>query len=293
MNSRRRVLLSVVLCASLVLVASFGAGEALSRPASSVIGDPPPDLHAVPVLFGRVGRESVSGWLIRGTPHHGAVLLLHGVRSDRRAMLERARLLGRSGYSVLLIDLPAHGESTGTRITFGLREGAGVRAALDFLRHELPGEPIGVIGVSLGAASMVLSKATPPPNAVVLESMYPTIEEAVTDRLTRRLGAAGRAVAPLLLWQLPLRLGITADDLRPVVDISSLHAPVLVMSGTLDQHTTLAESRHIFEAAAEPKEFWAVEGAAHVDLLTHAPQAYASRVLPFLANHLHRDTDPR
>ena len=90
-----------------------------------------------------------------------------------------------------------------------------------------------------------------------------------------------------------MRLGITADELRPVAEMPSLHAPVLLMSGTLDQNTTLAVSRRIFEAAAEPKAFWAVEGAAHVDLLTHAPQAYAARVLPFLANHLHRDTDPR
>jgi fermentation-respiration switch protein FrsA (DUF1100 family) len=122
--------------------------------------------------------------------------------------------------------------------------------------------------------------------------MYPTIAEAVTDRLTQRLGPAGQALAPLLLWQLPLRLGITADELRPVGGMPSLRAPVLVMSGSLDQHTTLAESRRIFEAAAEPKEFRAVEGAAHVDLFTYAPQAYASTVLPFLGRHFHSPTQP-
>ncbi|HET7868106.1 MAG TPA: alpha/beta hydrolase [Burkholderiaceae bacterium] len=288
----RRVLISAVLCAGLVLIACLGAGEALSRPASHPIGDPPPDLHAHSVRFSTAAGEPVAGWFIRGTERHGAVLLLHGIRSDRRAMVERARLLGGAGYSVLLIDLPAHGESGGARITFGLHEGAGVRAALGFLRGQLPGEPVGVIGVSLGAASLVLSKATPPPDAVVLESMYPTIAEAVTDRLTQRLGPAGQAIAPLLLWQLPLRLGITADELRPVDGMPSLHAPVLVMSGTVDQQTTLAESRRIFEAAAAPKDFWAVEGAAHVDLFTHAPQAYASLVLPFLARHLHPPTQP-
>lgn len=292
MNTRRAIF-SAVFCAGLGLLACVGAGEALSRPASHPVGDPPPGLNALAVVFSTADREPVSGWFIRGTAHRGAVLLLHGVRSDRRAMVERARLLGQAGYSVLLIDLPAHGESGGARITFGLREGAGVRAALGFLRRQLPGEPVGVIGVSLGAASLVLSKATPPPDAVVLESMYPTIAEAVADRLMLRLGPAGRAMAPLLLWQLPVRLGLTADELRPIAEMPSLRAPVLVMAGTLDQHTTLAESRRIFEAAAEPKEFWAVEGAAHVDLFAHSPQAYASRVLPFLANHLHQPTNPR
>lgn len=67
-------------------------------------------------------------------------------------MLGRARFLQSEGYSVLLVDLPAHGESLGERITFGAREAAGVTSALAFLRNELPDERVGVIGVSLGAA---------------------------------------------------------------------------------------------------------------------------------------------
>lgn len=286
MPELRRIALGAVLCTGLVALAALGAGEALSRPASRVIGPAPADLHAQPVSLATRFNGSVAGWFIPGTPGRGAVLLLHGVRADRRAMIERARLLGRHGHAVLLIDLPAHGESSGDRISFGVREADGVAAALAYLRRQLPGEAIGVIGVSLGAASLVLSSPDPAPDAVVLESMYPTITEAVTDRLTRRLGAAGELLAPLLLWQLPLRVGVSTDELRPVDAIASLHAPVLVAAGTRDEHTTLAESRRIFDAAPGPKRFWAVEGAAHVDLLNAGPVAYEAEVLPFLARYL-------
>jgi len=271
------------------LAAAFiGAGEALSRPAARSIGEAPPDLHAASVSIDVPSASVVAGWLSKGVPGRGGVLLLHGVRSDRRQMIERARLLGRQGYTVLLIDLPAHGESKGSRITFGYKEGEGVNAALAYLRRELPGEPIAVLGVSLGAAAAVLAKATPPPDAMILESMYPTIAEAVTDRLTRRLGPFGSVIAPLLLWQLPFRLGITADDLRPIEAMASLHTPVLIASGSNDRHTTLAESKRIFDAALQPKEFWPVEGAEHVDLYTYGPREYESRVLPFLAKYLAR-----
>jgi fermentation-respiration switch protein FrsA (DUF1100 family) len=201
-------------------------------------------------------------------------------------MIERSNLLSRLGYSTLLIDLPAHGESSGDRITFGVRESEGVRAAINYLRQQLPGEKVGVIGVSLGAASIVLSQATPAPDAVVLESMFPTIREAVSDRLVRQLGPAGRYLAPPLLWQLPLRLGLTPEQIQPIAVISALKAPVLVAAGTIDQHTTLEESRRIFDAAVEPKEFWAVEGAAHVDLYKYGPKAYEQVILPFLAKYL-------
>jgi uncharacterized protein len=56
------------------------------------------------------------------------VLLLHGVRADRLAMVSRAQLLTRQGFSVLLIDLQAHGATPGEAITLGYRESTDVVA---------------------------------------------------------------------------------------------------------------------------------------------------------------------
>ena len=93
-------------------------------------------------------------------------------------------------------------------------------------------------------------------------------------------------LAPLLLAQFQPRLGTSVERLRPVDHIGSLGAPVLILSGTLDQHTTLDEARAIFAAARAPKEFWAVEGAAHVDLQGYAKGEYERRVAAFLGAHL-------
>lgn len=114
-------------------------------------------------------------------------------------MLSRMRLLNAAGYSVLAIDLAAPGESAAARITFGANESRGVAAAVTYLRQACPGERIGIVGVSLGAASFVLARPRPVVDAVVLESMYPTIEDAIANRLAIRLGPVGRHLAPLLL----------------------------------------------------------------------------------------------
>lgn len=270
--------------AAIVIV--LAAGEMLSRPARSRIGAVPAGLDVHGVTLATPSAGAVSGWFIPGKPGGGAVLLLHGVRSNRNQMVARARFLHAAGYATLLIDLPAHGESGGDRITFGVREAQGVRAALDYLRQTALGERIGVIGVSLGGASLVFADVLPAPSAVVLESMYPTIAEAVTDRLVMRFGASGQAIAPLLLWQLPIRLGVSADELKPIDGIGKLRAPVLIASGMLDQQTTIAETRRLFAAAAEPKALWEVEGAAHVDLHAFDPRAYEKHILSFLGKHL-------
>lgn len=270
------------------LVAMLALGESLTRARHHEVGAAPPDLQASDVAISMPAGGVVRGWYVSGRPGAGSVLLLHGVRSDRRQMLSRARFLRDAGYATLSIDLPAHGESSGDRIAFGAHEAAGVVAALAWLQRRQPGEPVGVIGVSLGAAAFVLADARPAPEAVVLESMYPTVREATRDRLSLRLGAAGASLAPLLLLQLPLWSGVAADDLQPIVAVRNLHSPVLVVGGSLDQHTTIAETRRIYAAATAPKDLWEVPGAAHVDVSNFAPAAYRARILPFLARHMAR-----
>jgi fermentation-respiration switch protein FrsA (DUF1100 family) len=284
----------VALAAAALLAVSaatlLGAGELLSRPVSRSIGSPPVDFDAQTIRIPTSADQFVVGWFSPGKQHCGMILLLHGIRSDRRQMVGRARLLSQSGYAVLLLDLPAHGESSGERITFGAKEALGVAAAVAFLRSKLPGERLGIIGVSLGAASTVLANLQPAPDAVVIESMYPTIEEAVSNRLAIRLGSAGRALAPLLLWQLPLRAGVSTEDLRPIEHLAGLGAPVLVASGREDKHTTWVETERIFKSAREPKELWVVPGAAHVDLYAFQPKEYERRVFGFLGKFLRNET---
>jgi uncharacterized protein len=212
---------------------------------------------------------------------------LHGVRSNRWSMVNRARFLNKLGYSVLLIDLPAHGESSSEHIMYGFHESEGVSAALSYIRLKFPADKIGVIGTSLGAASLVLSHSQVKPDAVVLESMFPTIEDAVKDRLRLRLGTLGEYLTPLLIWQLPLRVNASTEQLRPIVEIKSLHIPVFIAAGAIDEHTTLAETKHIFESANAPKELWIVEGAAHVDLHRFNSVVYEEKVSTFFDKYLH------
>ena len=279
MRGRRWVVgSSLLLLGGLVL--SWFAGSTLVAGTHYMIALPA-GLPAQTVTLPTEHSRSVEGWFLRGSGK-GAVLLLHGIRADRRQMLGRARFLHAAGYTVLLIDLPGHGASAAPQLTFGLGEAAGVKAGLAYLRQQAPGEGLGLIGVSLGAASFVLCQDCPQVDAALLESMYPTIEEAVEDRLRMRLGALGVPLSKLLLWQLPLRLDISPQQLRPIEHIAAIRAPLLVASGDKDLHTTIAETRRLYGAAAQPKALWEVQGAVHQDLYGFAPAPYEERVLHFL-----------
>lgn len=274
--------------AFLFLTACWIAGSVLSAPARRVVGDLPPGLTGRSVQFQSDSGATLRGWLLPGRKGAGAILLLHGVRGSRLQMLERARFLSSAGYAVLLFDFQAHGESTGDAITNGYLESRDARAAVEFLRSNSAGEKIGIIGVSMGGAATLLSDPPLPADAIVLEMVYPTIEQAISNRLTMRLGGWASVLTPLLTVQLKLRAGISADALHPIAHVGKATAPKLFIAGSEDRHTTLNESKELFAAAAEPKELWVVEGAGHVDAHVFTAQEYERRVVLFFEQHLRR-----
>jgi fermentation-respiration switch protein FrsA (DUF1100 family) len=211
---------------------------------------------------------------------------MHGVRANRLSMLDRARFLSHADYSILLFDFQAHGESTGEHITFGYLESMDAQAAVSFLRSNAPDEKIGVIGVSLGGAAALLASPPLDVNAMVLEMVYPTINQAISNRLTMRLGGWASSLTPLLSWQFKPRLRIDTEVLRPIDHIGKINSPKLLIVGAEDQHTTLDESSRMFEAASEPKELWVVNGAKHVDLYTLGKKEYEQHVLGFFGKYL-------
>lgn len=268
------------------------AGGRLSEPASIPVGALPSELPGRNVEFPSESGSTIRGWFLPGRPGAGAVVLMHGLRANRLAMLGRARFLSRAGFGVLLFDFQAHGESPGSRITFGDFESRDAQAAVRFLRANAPGEKIGVIGVSLGGAAALLATPALEVDALVLEMVYPTIEQAVKDRLRLRLGSFGGVLSPLLTWQLKPRLGVRPEALRPIDRVAQIGCPKLFIAGDLDQHTTIEESRKLFARAHEPKELWIIPGAAHLDLHQFSQTEYEHRVEEFFVNHLRPATSP-
>lgn len=282
-----------VLFALLLLGGSAGAfvlGGVLSAPAQRAVGDPPPSAGMVSVKVQGESANPIAGWYGEGEPGAGAVLLLHGIRSDRRGMLGRALFLRDAGYTVMSIDLQAHGETRGEFITFGYRESRDVQAALAYLRSHAPGEMIGIIGVSLGGAAVALASPPVQADAVVLESVYSDIGRAIENRLRLRLGYPGTWLQPLLSWQIEPRLGVSPDALSPIDRIARMQAPLFIISGMEDLHTPAVETEQLFQRAREPKSLWLVAGAAHQNLHRYAGAEYERRILTFFAKHL-RDPD--
>ncbi len=285
----RSVFLIAVLIGMLVLISGFVGSWFMARsllaPVRIDAGPPPGDLAATAVAFESESGAMIHGWHVSQVDERGVIVLVHGIRATRRSMVARARFLADSGYAVLLIDLQAHGESSGEIITAGHREQHDVRAAVEFARSQHPGTPIGLIGISLGGASAVLASPLSI-DAMVLESVYTDIAIAIDHRVRARLGMLATIATPILMRQLEWQAGISRNDLRPMFRMQDLDCPVFVMSGLADRSTTVGDTRALFDSARGPKDLWLIAGAGHVDLHRFDPVEYEARVGAFFNRHL-------
>jgi uncharacterized protein len=204
--------------------AAWVLGSRLVAPANHPVPSPA-GFNADVVSISGPGHP-IAGWWVDSGAGSPVVLLLHAVRAERSSMVSRAKLLMGHGFSVLLIDLQAHGETPGEAITFGLRESRDVTAARDWIRQKAPARRIGVIGCSLGGASVLLGPQPTGFDAIVLEAVYPQISRAVENRVRIRLGAFAPIVTPLLLMQLEPQLHIAPSELEPIRSMGRLGAPV-------------------------------------------------------------------
>ncbi|HEY4129797.1 MAG TPA: alpha/beta fold hydrolase [Gemmatimonadaceae bacterium] len=253
---------------------------------------PPAQLDAHDVTFASGSGSRIHAWFSRGRAGGGAVLLLHGVGANRMSMLGRASFLHAAGFTVLAPDFQAHGESPGEHPTFGALESLDAAAAMGFLRSVVPGERVGVIGVSMGGAATLLGPGPLKANAFVLESVYPTIRQAVRDRLSTWFGPfswVGRQLTSTVIGVVGSEVGVSESELQPIDRIGEINAPLLLISGTADPYTPIVEAESLYAHAPPAKTFWAVQGAQHEDLYEYTPNEYRRRVEGFLAEWLRAD----
>ncbi len=218
---------------------------------------------------------TVRGWHVRAAPDR-VVLVFSGIGGDRRSNVDVARHYLARGWSLLLADLRATGESDGEVVGLGLLEAQDVIAWCAWARAQ-GYRQVGLHGQSLGAAAVAyaLGEQDLAPSFVALEACYDSIDHALANRLPF-VPLPSVAFLPVQ-WFGRMRLGVGLDELRPIDRMPALEAPVLFVAGDADDKVLPGESRALFEACASPaKELLMVEGAGHARIWEHGQRAYAA-----------------
>jgi uncharacterized protein len=269
-----------------IIVISLLVGQKLCAPATKPIAPPPEGLPVEDVSVARTKGGNLRAWLTLPEDNKPIILHLHGNTGDRNQIIGRVQFFHSLGYGNLAPDFQAHGESSGDKLSFGYYESEDVTAWVAYLRQRFPDRKIGLIGLSLGGAAALLAEQPLAVDCMVLEMVYSSIKDTVDNRMRGRLGKYGSWFTPFLIVQLKPILGICPVHLNPAEEVREITIPKFIIAGSADTKVTQSQSEQFFANAAEPKQFWLVEGAKHEDLHAFDKPEYEKRVLAFFQKWL-------
>jgi len=199
-------------------------------------------------------------------------LILHGIGDRKESLRPFALRLSKLGYRAVLVDLRAHGRSTGRHVTFGVRDANDLQNVLDELeRRELLTSRFAVLGASYGSACAVqLASRDERVDRVCLVTPFSSMRAVVPNyvRMYAPLGL-GRWMWPGLVNKAVDRAGRMADFDPDEADtqrkLAELDMPVLLIHGDADEHVDLQHSL-ILDRCAPHARLSVVAGADHFSI---------------------------
>lgn len=240
----------------------------------------------------RGGDVQIAGWNIPRAGSTRVVVLVHGKDQSRSEEFNRefpnlGAALQKSGFNVLMLDMRGHGQSGEARYSFGLNERRDIEGAVDWLASKgYASGRIGVLGVSLGAASAVGAAAEEPRiGALVTDSGFAEWCPVLQKNWNAQTGLPDLLLPSVLMMNRAM-LGFDQCDARPVSEIGRISPrPILLIHSTDDQLVPVSNV-YALKAAAPGAETWVVSGPEHARIYNADPAAYIKRVSDFFDKSL-------
>ena len=192
-----------------------------------------------------------------------------------------------AGYAVLAVFQRAQGESEGKYLTYGAKESDDLIDWIDLLLHTY-GEDlsIAIMGVSMGAATVLCATGKPLPKQVkcaVSDCAFTSAKEQFKAASKGRFPILRTISTPIVRAFAKIRY----SDAAPIEAVTRSKTPTLFIHGDADDFVPFPMMQRLYDAcAAEDKALWASPGAVHAEAAMKNPDEYAAHVLPWLRDHL-------
>lgn len=186
------------------------------------------------------------------------ILYSHGNGSDLGSTRSTLELIQQIGFSVFAYDYQGYGTSEGTPSEQNTY--ADIDAAYKYLTQTLKisSDRIILYGFSVGSGPSLDLATRQPVTGIILEGAFTSTFRVIID-------------LPLLLL----------DRFRNLDKLQSIHCPMLIIHGTLDGIIPFHHGKKLYEAANPPKQFLAVAGAGHNNLIQVAGDRYIRALQDF------------
>ncbi len=214
------------------------------------------------------------------------VLLAHGWHSRWNYDFSGAGpFLHDSACNLLFIEQRCHGQSGGDLIAYGILERRDILSWIEWLEANHPGYPLYLCGISMGAASVLMTAELPVAGRVagiIADCGYSTPDEIIKLTLEKAIGKLAGPTYAAVNLNCKVRGKFSFGDHSPVEAMAkNTEIPCLFIHGDDDKLVPVRMSVENFYACQAPKDILIVHGAAHGLSFVVDPEAYKAKVLAF------------
>ena len=210
--------------------------------------------HERVYITSRDGLKLAGDWY-PGQPGRPVHICCHGYRGlGVRDFCGGAQSLLARGDGVLLIHERAQGDSQGHTMTFGIREREDVARWAEYCAERFPGTPLFLHGISMGAATVLMTSALPLPAAVkgiLADCPYDVPKDIIVLTAKKHAGPLAGLLWPFLtIGAFLFGNGLRFKNVCCHEAVKHANVPILIIHGEDDRFVPAYMSEPM--AAANP-----------------------------------------
>ncbi len=229
-------------------------------------------------------------YFVKNNTSNRYAIICHGYTSRASHMTRYAKNFFDMGFSVLVPDARAHGESEGNVVGMGYPERKDILLWIDEILKEDGNAKIVLYGVSMGAATvmMAVGESALPKNVVcaVEDCGYTSVFGEVSHQVTRRTNLPFSLLAEGVSIVSKIKNGYSFKQASPLKAVQKSKIPILFIHGEKDKFVPTAMLNELYNAADCPKEKLIIQNAGHAKSSSTDPELYWSAVKIFVTTYI-------
>ncbi len=216
-------------------------------------------------------------------------ILVHGYASEQKYIYDVAQHYSEHGYNVLTMDLRTHGKSEGKYIGMGWLDKDDMIIWINKLLESYPNAKIVLHGISMGAATVMMTSGEPLPSnvkAIVEDCGYTSVWDIFASELKARYNLPAFPILNVASLITKIRAGYSFGEASSLEQVKKSITPTLFIHGTVDNFVPVDMVYPLYDAAQCDKDILIVEGAGHTECKSLEPNIYYDKVFNFINKYM-------
>ncbi len=216
------------------------------------------------IWFNAEDGVKLHGWFIPVPKPKATLIWFHGNAGNISYRLDNIAKLQPLGLNIFIFDYRGYGRSEGTPKEKGLMLDS--QAAYDYVikKRNIKPEQVILFGRSLGGFFASVVAEGNPAAGLIIESTFTSAEDMAKEMFSFPVGFVIRS------------------KLDTINYVSKIKTPKLFLHGTSDETIPYSLGKKLFDASANPKEFYDIEGADHNNTYVIGGQGYFEKIDSFI-----------